>query len=687
MKLILGDSLQKLKDLPTNTVDAVICDPPYEIGFMQKSWDGSGIAYNVDLWREVFRVLKPGAHLMAFGGTRTYHRMTSAIESAGFEIRDCLQWLYGSGFPKSLDVSKAIDKAAGAKREVVEMRESPYTSTARNDSASIGKHKVEVGANGYELHPITAPATEDAKAWAGWGTALKPANEPIVLARKPLEKGLTVAQNVLKWGTGALAIDASRIGTNPGYKYRADANGTTFHGSQGERIKQSAEKKGAEFIESTQGRWPANVLFGCDCEAYSDCPCFALGAVKQNCGANACGWPEKEHLPNCAVAMLDEQSGVSKSPASYTRKVQGKGIQGWGEGAGKLSANFGDSGGASRFFYVAKASKRERNAGLEGMPDVEGGLKNSSGRGLSERNPNRPVITKNGHPTVKPIKLMEYLVRMITPPNQIWCPNCNRNKNENSEKETGFTETLRDVQQNIQTTGQSTAPAVLQSTMSVQINGDHTHANVRTLQNELQAGSDQSENSILLKEMCGQGERTSSSIGESLDRSEGLSNALPSGTPHVEQAGDDYGTSADNGEASRTDVGLERSGSPPKRNQGRQPNRKPRSSSEEGSRPLTETEGQADPMSALPENDKSFGTCSACRGALTGKHSIVLDPFLGSGTTGCAARKLGYQFIGIERESEYLEIARKRLEHWSQLADESDDSDPDQLSLLPEAGA
>ncbi|NDB61562.1 site-specific DNA-methyltransferase, partial [bacterium] len=198
-----GDSKQILPTMAENSIDSVVCDPPYELGFMGKSWDCTGIANDVQLWKEVLRVLKPGGHLLAFSGSRTYHRMAVAIEDAGFEIRDQIMWVYGSGFPKSHDVSKAIDKAAGAEREVVgETRKGAQ-------SESTGRY----GAWGDGITP-TAPATAAAKQWQGWGTALKPAHEPIVLARKPV-KG-TVANNVLTYGVGGINIDGTRVGSEGG---------------------------------------------------------------------------------------------------------------------------------------------------------------------------------------------------------------------------------------------------------------------------------------------------------------------------------------------------------------------------------------------------------------------------------------------------------------------------------------
>ena len=267
MKLLLGNCLDVLKTLDDNSIHAVVTDPPYGLAFMNKKWDYD--VPKVEIWKEVLRVLKPGGHLLSFGGTRTYHRMVVNIEYAGLEIRDQIQWLYGSGFPKSLNLKDE---------------------------------------------------------WEGWGTALKPANEPIVMARKPTEKGLTVAENVIKWGTGAINIDASRIG-------------------------------------SEKGRWPANLL-----------------------------------LDEQAAEMLDEQTknlraGKPSGSFSFREKretIPGslKPIEQRGELIKQNGYETGEVSGASRFFYVAKASKSEKGK-------------------------------DNNHPTVKPVKLMEYLITLVTPQNGI----------------------------------------------------------------------------------------------------------------------------------------------------------------------------------------------------------------------------------------------------------------------------
>jgi len=243
-EVLVGDCIEKMRTLADSSVDSIVTDPPYELGFMGKSWDASGVAFRVDVWREALRVLKPGGHLLAFSGSRTYHRMAVAIEDAGFEIRDQIMWVYGSGFPKSHDVSKAIDAAAGAVRQVVGI------TIKGAQSVSTGRY----GSWGEGITP-TAPATPEAERWSGWGTALKPAHEPIVVARKPLVG--TVAQNVLAHGTGALNIDGCRVGTEGG---TAKAGLPSY--VQGISLKGSLDGSlnGGGPVSIDAGRWPANLI-------------------------------------------------------------------------------------------------------------------------------------------------------------------------------------------------------------------------------------------------------------------------------------------------------------------------------------------------------------------------------------------------------------------------------------------
>ena len=415
-----GDCIEVMRNLPESSVDAIVTDPPYGLGFMGAKWDALPPG---KYWaEECLRVLKPGGHLLAFGGTRTWHRLAVAIEDAGFEIRDSIMWLYGSGFPKSHDVGKAIDKArdedaeprravARALREALDSsgktrREidqhfgtanvsqywfSPDRNTQTppadkwpwlRDFLNIGPgldaevwrlngrkgqpgenwDKREVVGRGQSgpasvaftrdsagTYDITTPATPEAAQWDGWGTALKPANEPIVMARKPF-KG-TVAANVLEHGTGALNIDASRIGTT-------DNTARSCNGV-GQSSSYDLAATGQKRVNggSPSGRWPANVILD-------------------------------EHM----AGVLDQQSGVLKSGAwnGVTNKARPSQSSKGAESERERADRPADSGGASRFFYVAKAPKRER-------PEVNG-VK---------------------HATVKPLTLMRYLVRMVTPPGGI----------------------------------------------------------------------------------------------------------------------------------------------------------------------------------------------------------------------------------------------------------------------------
>jgi DNA modification methylase len=332
------DCLEGMKLLDDNSIDNIVTDPPYELGFMGKKWDNTGIAYNIELWKECLRILKPGGHLLAFGGTRTYHRMACAIEDAGFEIRDCIQWLYGSGFPKSHDISKAIDKKLGAKREVVAIKKKTQSYGYEGNNVYGGDK------NRGGIQETTAPATSEAQQWNGWGTCLKPANEPIVLARKPLSEK-TIAENVMKWGTGGINIDGCRIESGGEHKR---AYQPTNH-ERGVYGKQTAFQP-----SNKEGRFPANVI-----------------------------------LDEEAGRLLDEQSGISKSKKS----MRGVGytdsdIYGTGDKNFNTERGFNDTGGASRFFYCAKASKKERGEG-------------------------------NNHPTVKPVSLIKYLVTLVTPPDGV----------------------------------------------------------------------------------------------------------------------------------------------------------------------------------------------------------------------------------------------------------------------------
>ena len=378
-----GDCLELMRAMPDNSVDAVVTDPPYGLSFMGKKWD-----YDVpspEVWAECLRVLKPGGHLLAFAGTRTQHRMAVRIEDAGFEIRDMIAWVYGSGFPKSLDVSKAIDKAAGAEREVVGKAE-------RSNAPGTVTNKVKwVRDKEYD---ITAPATEAARKWQGWGTALKPSMEPVTVARKPLVG--TVAENVLEHGTGALNIDGCRVATDGRPHLQSTGRGpmgNTF----GARLNGSRADG-----TTTQGRWPANLIHDGSEEAVGLFPQTAKSSATLHPGTNR-----------------GSQFGQIVSSARTT--------------------GYSDTGSAARFFYCAKVSRTERNKGLDWFDTKEVKINKVQNRpcancggwspnlakyrpqsccacGKYEPVQHRTTASKNFHPTVKPIALMRYLVRLATPP-------------------------------------------------------------------------------------------------------------------------------------------------------------------------------------------------------------------------------------------------------------------------------
>jgi DNA modification methylase len=391
-----GDCLDTLRGLDSNSVDAIVTDPPYGLaehkpaalitaltawangdrehvpdgkGFMGRDWDA--FVPPPAVWDECLRVLKPGGHLLAFAGSRTADLMGLSVRMAGFEIRDTIMWVYGSGFPKSLDVSKAIDKAAGASREVVGTGKTGGLATAFTGNHRANRDAPDAWRDTHHqghAFDITVPATDEATRWQGWGTALKPAQEPIIVARKPLSG--TVAATVLAHGTGALNIDGCRV--NPG-SLVTGGGGYAAHKVDATEGWDRPYVNGVTRAEGhTAGRWPSNVVL-------THAPdCVEGGAC----------------VAGCPVADLDQQSGTSKSPGTYTRSTI---VENHIYGASNdrpVQHGHGDSGGASRFFpvfrYQAKAPSRER-------PEVDG-VK---------------------HPTVKPLALMQWLVRLVTPPGGI----------------------------------------------------------------------------------------------------------------------------------------------------------------------------------------------------------------------------------------------------------------------------
>jgi site-specific DNA-methyltransferase (adenine-specific) len=368
-----GDCLEILRGMPDASVDSIVTDPPYGLSFMGKRWD-----YDVpseEIWRECLRVLKPGGHLLAFAGTRTQHRMAVRIEDAGFEIRDMIAWVYGSGFPKSLDVSKAIDKSAGAEREVVGPNRFAHLNGKENANCY-----------GEASRPDeTAPATAAARQWSGWGTALKPALEPITVARKPFPG--TVAANLLQHGTGAVNIDACRVDADGCY-HSGHANPTKV--LNGDVYNWSKGRKDIRRPPHKVGRWPANFIHDGSDEAVGLFP-----------------------SPHGAGAARSSNEGTHKGFHDGVTNFQGA-----------PAMRFGDSGSAARFFYCAKASKADRDEGIvkakmrctslvENAPNISEQLANQQLDACAQLGSDPRA---NNHPTVKPTALMRYLCRLVTPP-------------------------------------------------------------------------------------------------------------------------------------------------------------------------------------------------------------------------------------------------------------------------------
>ena len=739
VRVFHGDCRDVLAALPDNSVDSIVTDPPYELGFMGKSWDASGIAYNSDVWEQCLRVLKPGGHLLAFGGTRTWHRLAVAVEDAGFEVRDSIAWMYGSGFPKSLDVSKAIDKSLGVEREKIRTRITPRSTAgkgATNNDLDARPWLTKAREQGFHEHAGSEPATSEAEKWQGWGTALKPAFEPIVVARKPLraeiavraiienelkkrgetdilwrrlasdatkqshskhsgstkplatagtfvktaseqetqstdgtspnsirllrddsqseirddsgnlqekpkqnlgnkssthteasvpvaakkpnnsspsttlkaeeldtesahtarsgqslgetdsltviesfagiatglpgetasvlinklsdgsfqwpdglpevfKTGNTVAETVLEWGTGGLNIDGSRIGSESTVRNsHAGTNGEGWGMGKSESVN-----------GSTQGRWPANVI-----------------------------------LDEVTAGLLDEQSGVSKSPVSYARTTDVRGSiyrDGIGAvGAGEISNGFGDSGGASRFFYCAKASKRDRNEGLNLCQcDKLGAWENED--------QTAPPQADTGQSTPKGI-------------------------------------------------GASGTPNNGDSEWNTSSSGNSTTANSKTgNKSTTSTGTSSTTESTTLSPLI---------ASPTNDFTQDVSSEMGSGGSRVNSAASQSPLELNTGTSARKD-GL--------------------------------STGDADPVTSelwSGQNNVGSHQCAKCLGIIGGHPTVkptalmryllklvtppggtVLDPFTGSGSTGKAAILEGFDFVGVELTDDYLPIIEGRL--------------------------
>ena len=376
--ILQGDCKEVLKQFEDNYFDAICTDPPYELAFMGKKWDASGIAYDINVWRECLRVLKPGGHMLAFGGTRTYHRMACAIEDAGFEIRDTISWTFGSGFPKSLSIDKAIDKYFKADREII--GENPNARPNSQTAYSLDGENANFRAT---YQPITAPSTPAAKQWSGFGTALKPAHEMICLARKPLACK-TIAENVLAYGCGGLNIDASRVdsgqpratGTKHQNKPAAPNDVYGKYNSLTNQLDYDANLPA--------GRFPSNLIWshsplckqiGETWDCHPSCPTWEFAKAGEGKSRMSMRGLAGRHDPG--------QGAEHNRIKPYSNSIRGHDDQGTPARFFKSCSYTPDD--IPAFMYYAKASKSERGEG-------------------------------NNHPTVKSLSLMKYLVKLITPP-------------------------------------------------------------------------------------------------------------------------------------------------------------------------------------------------------------------------------------------------------------------------------
>lgn len=392
-KLYQGNMLDMLEVIPENSIDSIVCDPPYELGFMGKSWDSTGIAFQKETWEKCLKVLKPGGHLLAFSGSRTYHRMACAIEDAGFEIRDCIMWLYGQAMPKSLNVGLAIDEKNGVESEVIGTGKSGGADTHSRTMHSVSENGKEVFGGEYQIRKAN-------NEWNGYFTGLKPAYEPIVVARKPLEG--TVVENIEKYRTGALNIDECRIPFQNDKDYSITANKNQHEKFGTKPMTDNTVYGDWSMVQpknyASKGRYPANVIHDGSDEATKDMP-YSKGASSQN---------------NYSNGHIYRGQSFNESNTSL------EGYREW----------YNDEGSASRYFYCAKASKFDRD---EGLDNFEESSAHSKGNGLDRvcefcgvsqltpelcHCPTKSWVAKprkNIHTTVKPTELMRYLVRLVSP--------------------------------------------------------------------------------------------------------------------------------------------------------------------------------------------------------------------------------------------------------------------------------
>jgi site-specific DNA-methyltransferase (adenine-specific) len=556
--LHLGDCLDILDTLDANSVHAVVTDPPYNLAFMGKHWDRGDIAFRPETWAKMLRVMRPGAYLLAFGGTRTSHRMVVAIEDAGFIVRDTLCWLYGSGFPKSHNVSKALDKAAGAEREVVGTQivggNAAYIEGKTHSLYHSTEHAHSAGTTtGHKSIPITAPATPEAAQWDGYGTALKPAYEPIVLTQKPLDG--TYAENVLRWGCGALNIDGARIAH--GNDVDLSAVQRQQHDNNWGGMARSLMGKDVAMYKPA-GRWPANVL-----------------------------------LDEQAAAALDEASGTLTSGTGAIKRQSGTGYQAAAYGkesrpAGTPNIEYGDTGGASRYFKVVKVEQGD----ICGQEKIKG-VDTSAGKRTENNADNLSIdgygssITGRFRPDTISITKTATCSIMTFPILRAW-------------------------------TGTSIGTCIIES-----------ESDIRWLAAlSVESVSDANNGSLLITTGDGQQVRIKATVK--------IVSVLPS--RNEESSTENTTTPICESTASGRRFFYVAKASRAEREQGLAPRQK-----------------------AIHPTVKPLALMRHLLTLVVPSGGVVLDPFAGSGSTLVAAVELGMDWIGIEREPDYHQIAAARI--------------------------